>query len=213
MNHLKSNKDNSLKHEVNLSSFNFGPVLCYTNLNKPFINELRVRGDNSKMDYRQTLAGHLDKENEYSQNDRNWFINSTSNIFKSYIHELSKHSLTELAGRPPVTGVNLHSLWINYMKKNEFNPIHDHAGDISFVIYIKVPNIIKEENKSFVGVGCGPGCISFYYGEKSSHYRTQYHFVPNDGDMFLFPASLRHMVPPFKSDTTRISVSGNLSFD
>ena len=88
MNHLKSIKDNSLKYEVNLSTFNFGPVLCYTNLSKPFINELRVRGDNSKMDYRQTLAGHLDKENEYSQDDRNWFINSTVNIFKSYMDNL-----------------------------------------------------------------------------------------------------------------------------
>ena len=62
MNHLTSIKDNSLKNEVNLSTFNFGPVLCHTNLNKSFINELRVRGDNSKMDYRHTLAGHLVKK-------------------------------------------------------------------------------------------------------------------------------------------------------
>ena len=26
----------------------------------------------------------------------------------------------------------------------------------------------------------------------------------------MFPASLKHMVPPFKSDVTRISVSGNI---
>lgn len=200
-------------NKVELRTFLFGPVLSHTTLNKSFIKELKSRGDNADLDFRDKLAGHIEKENEYSQDDRDWFINETADIFKTYVNKLTKHSLTEVAGRPSITGVNLHSLWINYMKKNEFNPIHDHAGDISFVIYLQVPSELKKENESFVGVGSGPGCICFYYGEKSLNYRSQYHFIPNEGDMFLFPASLRHMVSPFRSDVTRISVSGNLSFD
>ena len=31
----------------------------------------------------------------------------------------------------------LSALWINYQKKNEFNPPHDHDGKLSFVIYLK----------------------------------------------------------------------------
>ena len=34
--------------------------------------------------------------------------------------------------------------------------------------------------------------------------------VPFTGDMFMFPAWLKHWVSPFKSDVTRISVSGNV---
>ena len=35
------------------------------------------------------------------------------------------------------------------------------------------------------------------------------HF-PEEGDMFVFPAWLKHWVSPFKSDCVRISVSGNV---
>ena len=35
-------------------------------------------------------------------------------------------------------------------------------------------------------------------------------FFPEEGDMFIFPAWLKHWVYPFKSDCERISVSGNV---
>ena len=35
------------------------------------------------------------------------------------------------------------------------------------------------------------------------------HF-PEQGEMFMFPAWLKHWVSPFQSDCTRISVSGNI---
>ena len=31
--------------------------------------------------------------------------------------------------------------------------------------------------------------------------------------MFLFPASLRHFVAPFKSDVKRVSISGNIDLE
>ena len=34
-------------------------------------------------------------------------------------------------------------------------------------------------------------------------------FPPEEGDMFIFPAWLKHWVAPYKSNCTRISVSGN----
>ena len=34
------------------------------------------------------------------------------------------------------------------------------------------------------------------------------HF-PEEGDMYIFPAWLKHWVAPYKSNCTRISVSGN----
>ena len=198
---------------VKLETFNFGPMICYTKLNQSFIEELKSRGDKTEAGLNHNLAGHLDEENEYCQEDKNWFMNCTSEIFRTYVGKLSKFSLNEMGNKLLVTGVNLHSLKINFMRKYEFKPIHNHFGDISFVIYLKVPEGIKKENKDFEGIGSGPGCISFYYGEKIENMRTQYHFVPGDGDMFLFPAATKHVVPPFKSDNIRISVSGDLTFD
>ena len=106
--------------------------------------------------------------------------------------------------------MNLDKLWINFMKKGEFNPVHDHSGNISFVIYTSVPNEILMENKDFKGKGSGPGCISFFHGENSENYRSEYHFLPKRGYMFIFPAWLKHWVCPFQSDCVRISVSGNV---
>ena len=34
--------------------------------------------------------------------------------------------------------------------------------------------------------------------------------MPEENDMFIFPAWLKHYVAPYKSKVTRISVSGNV---
>lgn len=213
MNQIKNNiSSNEPKHLVKLEGFSFGPLIGHTFLDKPFLEELRSRGDKSNVSYKTELAGHLDIENSYNQDDIQWFMEYTANIFKNYVDMLSRFILGTTINKSPLARINLNSLWINYMKSGEFNPLHDHTGDISFVIYLQVPKEIKEENKKFDGVGSGPGVISFYYGEKIDNIKTQYHFLPKAGDMFLFPATTKHMVAPFKSDVTRISVSGNLIF-
>ena len=38
----------------------------------------------------------------------------------------------------------------------------------------------------------------------------QMSFMPEENDMFIFPAWLKHYVAPYKSNCTRISVSGNV---
>jgi hypothetical protein len=35
-------------------------------------------------------------------------------------------------------------------------------------------------------------------------------YFPKEGDMFIFPAWLKHWVSPFNSDCVRVSVSGNV---
>tara|TARA_Y100000310_G_scaffold203752_1_gene204009 strand:- start:267 stop:536 length:270 start_codon:yes stop_codon:yes gene_type:complete len=55
----------------------------------------------------------------------------------------------------------------------------------------------------------GPGIISFMYGEEQKGIRTGHGITPALNELWIFPASLRHCVPPFKSDVERISVSGN----
>ena len=104
----------------------------------------------------------------------------------------------------------LSALWINYQKQNEFNPPHDHDGKLSFVIYLKIPEELKKENAAYKGKSCGPGGIQFLYGDGTRDCVTYMSYFPEELDMFIFPAWLKHWVSPFKSDCTRISVSGNV---
>ena len=196
-------------NKISFSFYQFGPILAKYKLNDEFINTLLTKGTKSNIDISTKLAGHIDNEKEFSKQDIDWFLNETQEIFLNYIEYLKINSLKN----SNVKTVSLKKLWINFMKKGEFNPVHHHTGDISFVIYTEVPNELKIENKNFKGIGSGPGTINFLYGEMSNSYKTEYNMLPTTGDMFIFPASLRHYVPPFKSDCVRSSVSGNFKFE
>jgi gentisate 1,2-dioxygenase len=39
---------------------------------------------------------------------------------------------------------------------------------------------------------------------------TNNSFFPEEGDIFIFPAWLKHWVYPYRSDAIRVSVSGNI---
>ena len=97
------------------------------------------------------------------------------------------------------------------MKKNEFNPPHDHSDALSFVIFLKVPEEIIEEQKNYKGNSGGPGSLGFIYGEGNRQAITYQSITPRERDMFIFPAWVKHYVAPFYSDVTRISVSGNIA--
>ena len=99
------------------------------------------------------------------------------------------------------------------MKPGDFNPPHDHSADLSFVIFPHVPEELEKENKEFKGTLQGPGGISWTYGEGGRQVISTVHQFPKSGDMYIFPAGLRHWVFPFKSNVERISVSGNLLID
>ena len=71
------------------------------------------------------------------------------------------------------------------MKNGEFNPIHDHSGDISFVIYVAVPDELIKEKHEFKGKGVGPGTISFLYGEESNSYTSHYNFFPQIDSKYI----------------------------
>lgn len=109
-------------------------------------------------------------------------------------------------------------VWVNFQKKHEFNPPHMHSGDLSYVIYVKIPYLQEDENnnpsiqKSMVKV---PGMFSFLYVDQyNSGGIAQYPVLIDknfEGKIILFSSALYHTVYPFyTSDEYRISVSGNI---
>ena len=114
--------------------------------------------------------------------------------------------------------LELQSLWVNYQKKHEFNPIHVHDGLFSFVIWHKVPYLMKDEVARFPHMKeseVRAGHFVFIMPNELGNITS--HTIPADkeweGKMALFPAQLNHQVYPFyTSDEYRISISGNVGF-
>ena len=101
------------------------------------------------------------------------------------------------------------------MKSGEWNPSHNHAGEISLVTYLKVPREINEENtkskhsqKSNTPTA---GKIEFSYGDTIPFSNTGLICTPVEKAVYIFSAKLKHMVYPFKSKKERWSVSCNFA--
>ena len=77
------------------------------------------------------------------------------------------------------------------------------------MVYLQIPDELKKENQEYKGKSCGPGGIQFLYGNGPRECITYMSYFPEELDMFIFPAWLKHWVAPYRSDCTRISVSGN----
>ena len=116
------------------------------------------------------------------------------------------------------------AIWVNFQKKNEFNPIHNHSGDYSFVTWLRVPYEIENERKLAMmksGNTDNSSCFMFVYSDTVPNKFTPgnigLHRIHVDksyiGRCIIFPSHLNHCVTPFyTSDDYRISVSGNFYF-
>ena len=192
---------------INVSVLNWGPCVIKLRITDECKNFLLTEGDKNKQDFRNKLAGIIEKETGYSDESRNKFVPYLSQYLGVYDQMFQKFRGKMYEKNPEYV---LSALWINYQKANEFNPPHDHDGKLSFVTYLSIPEELKKENKEYKGKSCGPGGIQFLYGNGPRECITYMSFMPEENDMFIFPAWLKHWVAPFKSDVTRISVSGNI---
>ena len=196
---------------VNYNYFKWGPFLFKSKIDKDFQQLIleegtKVRGQES-LSYNSKLAGHLNEqyklpEARFTEHFK-WFLEAYCIGYNKWRGEGNMQPKAQLL-----------SLWITYMKPGDFNPPHDHSADLSFVIFPKIPPELIEENKKFKGTLQGPGGISFMWGDSVNHMAISLvHQMPEENDIFIFPAGLRHWVFPFKSNVERISVSGNILFD
>ena len=193
--------------QVEVSTYNWGPCLIKLKILDEFKKILLDEAKNNKDDYVSKLAGQLKIETGYSQESRGKIIPYLSPYLGVYDQCFQKYRNKKYDKNPEYA---LTALWCNYQKQYEFNPPHDHDGRLSFVIYLAIPDELKKENQAYKGKSAGPGGIQFLYGDGPRDAVTYMSYFPEEGDMFIFPAWLKHWVSPFKSDCVRISVSGNV---
>jgi uncharacterized protein (TIGR02466 family) len=193
---------------VEYSNIPFGPYVMRTKIDEDI--RLRLLKDAKKelKSYHKQLAGHLTTQLKYNTDTTGWFYQSTNHIWSAYREGWSNFfGLTN-------EGVELHAhdLWVNFMKPGDFNPVHTHGGNYSFVIFLDVPKQLQKEQQEFEGTSVKPGSLMFEFTQQArpKWAETGQAFLPSTGDMLVFPALLQHWVVPFKTKCTRISVSGNL---
>ena len=195
--------------EVKYQVLQWGPCIVHLKISEEFQQKLLKGAEEArkqKKDFRSNLAGII--KEEYSYENRADYVDEIAQFLTVYDEAYQKFKNEKYKVKPEYL---LNALWVNFMKKNEYNPPHDHSDYLSFVIFLKVPEEIKKEQEDFVGNSAGPGSLSFLYGDGNRQSITYQSVKPDERDIFIFPAWLKHYVAPFYSNVTRISVSGNIS--
>jgi len=194
------------KKQIPVTTFNWGPCIIRLKMEDEYKKLFLEEAKNNTEDYKNKLAGIIDHETGYNEKSKEKLVPILSMYLGVYDQMYEKFTMKPYEKRPEYI---LSALWINKQKANEYNPPHDHDGKLSFVIYLQIPDKLKKENQAYKGKSCGPGGIQFIYGNGPRDCVTYQSFFPEEGEMYIFPAWLKHWVAPFKSDCTRISVSGN----
>jgi len=170
--------------------------------------------------YQEYLAGNISNSLKLEDKD-NWFFN---NICISKIGE-HKEVFKRNGGFFNQAVFNndvpyiMNSFWVNFQKQHEFNPLHNHTGVYSFVIFMKIPYDWREQNKlPHVKSATTPcaGDFSFVHVDLMGKICSfTYKLDPScEGIMILFPAEIQHMVYPFyECEEERITISGNIVYD
>ena len=160
------------------------------------------------------LVGNIHESN-YMPDRGDWFFNNTlTPLCVKYAEHFSN-----IGDRYPTNQKHpyyLESFWVNYQKQGEFNPIHNHNGVYSFVVWMKIPVDFDNQNKKRIAKYSNNPMISAFQfrfsnilGEPCGYvYKTDPSY---EGTLLFFPSMLNHIVYPFfDCNEDRISVSGNI---
>jgi len=162
-----------------------------------------ITNTEQKQNMRMQLAGDISREIPI-------LFDHDKQLEKDFTNYLIE-ALSKFLFDSPVLDITLYKAWVNYMKKYEYNPLHQHPNaKISLVWYLDYPEEIRQEHQQQLNdfdENRSRGMV--YFSSNFSHDHMTMN--PKTGDMFLFHATHKHAVYPFYTDNTRISMSCNIS--
>jgi hypothetical protein len=132
-------------------------------------------------------------------------------------HSLAAHTerlivrYLEHADGMRVNDVAFQAFWIVSQYDSTPSPVHFHSGDLSGVLYLKVPELENEpaeEVKTYIE-GRQAGYINFLDGGRQQYSRSIISFKPRVGDFYVFPGWLLHGAEPFRGTGERRSLAFN----
>ena len=104
--------------------------------------------------------------------------------------------------------IELEAFWINYQENGEYNPIHNHGKSIiSGAIHLKEPEYIHSNDRKFDK----DGQLIIINHSPILHNLDKYSMdvKPTPRGMYIWPASLLHLVNPFRGKGQRVSIAYN----
>jgi hypothetical protein len=191
-------------------------------LDESILKRVRQAIKKASIDHGKSLAGNISSSLVLEDKD-NWFfkevivphIKTFEKAFPAYTHKdvygakmTQSHSIAVMD-----------QWWVNFQKQYEFNPVHNHGGIFSFVIWLEIPTHYKDQHKLPISGGSNhPSASNFeFHFVNNLGYRTHhiYKLSPaSEGTMLFFPARLEHCVYPFYNcKKNRVSVAGNIYLD
>jgi hypothetical protein len=194
----------------------WGALVLRATISDSLINKLLSEGEYAVhlgQDATDKLAGRIQKE-YYFKDYQEWFVPHLEKLVSMYSLKVQEEnwSGTTTAKFPLV--IKDVTLWINYQRAGEYNPPHNHTGDLSFIIYLKIPQEILEEPHPPNYTQELNGSINIMNSSDTRPFsKNQLTEVPSDGDVYIFPSWMLHYVHAFKSDVERISVAGNIRLE
>jgi hypothetical protein len=154
--------------EVEHIHLNGGTIAQLYKLPQQMIDYLWERIDIAKKEQvclKNTLAGHIsnsykleDPQNLVIPNLYDIVFNQVDNpkMFEYMSMEIS-NIYRRIDDSDAMLKPYLSGLWVNFQKKGEFQPIHNHSGMFSFVIWMDIPYHSKDEAKlPFAKSNCTP---------------------------------------------------------
>jgi len=184
----------------------FGPSIGKTKISKKFSdklnNEFDIKTNSKKIDYSSKLASQIKNE-----------VKISNSFIKKYLEKELIKNINEFLYNDKIKNIKeikILNLWVVRQFKGEYNPIHDHEGDLSGVGYLKLPkgmiNNKMVKNKKLKT----NGTIDFINGQKGFLSKSIYNVVPKIRDLLIFPNYLMHTAYPFNIDGERRSFSFNV---
>jgi len=187
----------------------FGPYLAEMPVNPDYCARLLKLGKKLKKIQRQHRVGQMNMSIFIPLEKEPWIFNEFQIYVDTWVEGWKRFSNQPKINRK----YQLTQMWINRMKAKEYNPVHVHSHcDLSFTLWLEVPQRMLDEAKKKETNAVNPGSTSFFYGEDRWSVVSEKHFDPRVNTLMMFPATLRHQVMHFNSKVIRTSVAGNIKF-
>ena len=197
----------------------FSPPIYISSLTDEFVTLLQTVARQSKQsgdNIGNRSLGNLDSQHEavFIDNQVELFLNNITPHIRNCVDEFDVKRNIVFNNSSKDGNITYHLAggpWINFQGPAEFNPLHAHPGMLAAVLYIDIPECIEAENKGVANsIRPSAGMIEFISGSDGLWWESVYSHRPKTGDLIIFPASLKHVVYPFKSDAERVSMSFNV---
>lgn len=105
------------------------------------------------------------------------------------------------------------SAWANVSRAGDYNVPHVHMSTWSAVYYVSVPQINDTDPRAGALELLDPRSATAMMSMPGRFFATRHLIKPEPGLMVLFPASIMHLVHPFRSSGERISIACDLTID